>query len=133
MQNGYKDLIVWKKGIELAEAIYKHTEGFPKKELFGITSQLRRAAVSNPSNIAEGWSRDSPKYFIQFLNIAKGSLAEVETQLILAGRLQFMKNEALLIIFKSIEHLARMLNALINSIQKSLKTPNSKDTHLNEP
>ena len=99
MQNGYKDLIVWKKGIELAEAIYKHTEGFPKKELFGITSQLRRAAVSIPSNIAEGWSRDSPKYFIQFLNIAKGSLAEVETQLILAGRLQFMKNEALLIIF----------------------------------
>jgi four helix bundle protein len=128
MQKGYKDLIVWKNGVDLAELIYKLTEDFPKREMFGITSQLRRAAVSVPSNIAEGWSRDSPKYFIQFLNVAKGSLAEMETQLILARRMKLVPVNQEENIFGLIDREARMLNSLINTIKKSIKAPNSNNS-----
>ena len=84
----YKDLIVWQKAIELATWIYGLTGGFPKEEIYGITSQMRRAAVSVPSNIAEGQSRQHKNEFIQFLSIAKGSLSELETQLIISGKLK---------------------------------------------
>jgi four helix bundle protein len=79
----HKDLEVWKKGIDLVGSVYKITKDFPKGEMYGLTSQLRRAAVSFPSNIAGGAARRSKNEFIQFLHIALGSLAEIETQLII--------------------------------------------------
>lgn len=81
----YKDLIVWQKAIDFATWIYGMTSGFPKEEIYGIVSQMRRAAVSVPSNIAEGQARRHKAEFVQFLSIAKGSLAELETQLISQG------------------------------------------------
>lgn len=90
--NSYKDLIVWQKSMLLVEKIYKLTEDFPKKEIFGITSQIRRATVSIPSNIVEGSGRGSRKDYRQFLLIALGSSKELETQLEISSRLGFVKN-----------------------------------------
>lgn len=85
----YKDLIVWKKSIELVEEIYRLTKNFPKEELFQLTSQMRRASISIPSNIAEGYGRKSKKEYAQFYAIAYGSTLELETQLFIAKRLKF--------------------------------------------
>ena len=82
MGNHYRDLNVWKKAIKLVKAIYKLTQTFPKEEIYGLTSQMRRSAVSIPSNIAEGQARRGNKEFSQFLYVSKGSAAELETQLI---------------------------------------------------
>lgn len=89
----HKDLDVWNKGIELVENIYAISEGFPDSERFGLTSQIRRAAVSIPSNIAEGAARKSDKELLQFVSIATGSLAELETQYIVAVRLGYIKED----------------------------------------
>lgn len=83
----HKDLIVWQKGIKLCKSVYELTEKFPKDEIYGITSQMRRASVSIPSNIAEGRSRNTRKDFIQFLRIALGSVSELETQIEIAKQL----------------------------------------------
>lgn len=101
----HKDLDVWKRGISFVEQIYKTTKKFPREELYGLTSQLRRAAVSFPSNIAEGAARSSPKEFIQFLYIALGSLSEIETQVMIAERLGYVPAGALL---EEVEALRRM-------------------------
>jgi four helix bundle protein len=85
----HKDLEIWQKGIELVEKIYKLTSTFPKEEIYGIISQMRRAAISYPSNIAEGAARSSRKEFIQFMYIALGTLSELETQVIIALRLGY--------------------------------------------
>src|SRR3989304_1877241 len=87
MINSYKDLIVWQKAVKLALVVYELTSRFPKEESFGLTSQMRRSAVSIPSNIAEGRSRGTKKDFIQFLRIAFGSGAELETQIIIAKQI----------------------------------------------
>jgi len=89
----HKDLDVWNKAMELVESIYRLTTQYPKEETYGLTLQTRRSAISIPSNIAEGAARKSKKEFIQFLYIALGSLAELETQLILAARLKFIRNQ----------------------------------------
>ncbi len=86
----HKDLVVWQKAMDFVEEVYKLTEGMPSSELYGLTSQIRRAAVSVPSNIAEGAARNHDKEFLQFLYVALGSVAEVETQLLLAERLKFV-------------------------------------------
>ncbi len=112
--NTHKDLIVWKKGIELVKLIYKLTKTFPKEELYGITSQLRRASI--PTNIAEGAGRRSYKEFSQFLNIALGSCAEVETLLIISIELNLLSENKYLV---SVEEIRRMLIGLIKSIRKS--------------
>ena len=91
----YKELEVWKKSMDLVEICYKITNDFPKEELYGLTNQIRRAAVSIPSNIAEGQSRWSTKEFLRFLSIAKGSLSELETQLIVAQRLNYISEDIL--------------------------------------
>jgi len=91
--SSFKELIVWKKSMALVKQIYAITEKFPSKELYGLSSQLRRAAVSVPSNIAEGQSRFSKPEFKHFLLIARGSLAEIETQCILAHDLGFMSDK----------------------------------------
>ena len=88
--NSFQDLIVWQKAMALATDIYRVTHLLPKEELFGLTSQLRRAAVSIPSNIAEGQARNSPKKFLNFISIAKGSVAELITQLDLCTRLGYL-------------------------------------------
>ena len=91
--NGYKDLIVWQKSIELAQLIYNDCKFFPEDEKFGLIIQLKRAAVSIPSNIAEGYARNTPKDYLRFLIIALGSAYEVQTQLILSRTLGFEKTE----------------------------------------
>jgi len=101
----HKDLDIWKRGIGLAEQVYKDTNKFPKEELYGLTSQIGRSSVSYPSNIAEGAARASQKEFIHFMHISLGSLSEVETQLIIADKLKFLKAEKLL---EEVEALRRM-------------------------
>jgi len=92
----YKELEIWQRGIQFVGQVYKFTKSFPKEELYGLTSQIRRAAISYPSNIAEGASRSSRKEFIQFLYVALGSLSEVETQLIIAENLSYLNAKDLL-------------------------------------
>ena len=103
----HKEMDVWKKAMDLVESIYEISQSFPKEEVYGLTSQIRRAAVSVPSNIAEGAARKSDKEFLQFISIAMGSLSEVETQYQLAIRLGFSKD-------------LPKLNELIISVRKLL-------------
>ena len=110
MTNTHKDLDVWKLGIVLVEDIYKITKLFPNDELYGMVSQMRRASVSIPSNIAEGYARDSKKELIHYLYISLGSLSELETQLIISTNLGYIKDESKL---GDIEILRRMLLNLI--------------------
>ncbi len=120
--NSYKSLKVWQKGVSLAEFIYGITQGFPKEEIYGLTSQIRRAAISIPSNIAEGSSRRSTKEFVRFINIAYGSLSELETQFYLANRLNFIDNEALTLIENQTSELGMMLNGLRQSLNKRINS-----------
>ena len=108
----YKDLVVWQKGIGLAKIIYRITRGFPTEERFGLVAQMRRAAVSIPSNIGEGQARHTTGEFIQFISHAEGSLAELDTQLILAVELQFCRDSDAAPSFQLMEEQRRMLNAL---------------------
>lgn len=103
----HKDLEIWKLGIKLVENVYKASHQFPKEELYGLTSQIRRSAVSVPSNIAEGAARSGSAEFIRFLYISLGSLSELETQLIIAERLGYIHNDNK--IMKSIETLRKMM------------------------
>src|SRR2546421_8165383 len=108
----YKDLNVWQKGIELAKLIYTLTTRFPAEEKFGLISQMRRAAVSIPSNIAEGQARRTTGEFIQFISHAEGSLAELDTQLILSIELKFCSESAAESALTLLGEIRRMLNAL---------------------
>ena len=108
----YKDLLVWQKGMNLAILVYKLTMTFPAEERYGLTSQLRRAAVSVPSNIAEGQARRGTNEFLQFLSIAEGSLAELETQLLLSVELNFTQQAEVEPALKEIDELQKMLVAL---------------------
>jgi four helix bundle protein len=112
----YTDLIVWQKAMDLVEKVYHATESFPRRELFGLTNQLRRAVVSIPSNIAEGQGRATTKDFLQFLSIARGSLQEVETQLILACRLSYLTEPLKCTLLEATREIARILNGLVNSL-----------------
>lgn len=120
--NNHKDLKVWQRSMELVTEIYTATREFPKEELFGLTSQLRRAAVSIPSNIAEGYGRLFEKETIRFLSIALGSTAEVETQLYIAKDLGFISLEKAESIISSVREIARMLPALIKSIKQPVNS-----------
>lgn len=111
----FKELVVWQKSMDLCEEIYEIVSSFPTSEIYGLTAQLKRAAISVPSNIAEGASRNSTKEFIQFLYIANGSLSEVETQLELAVRLKFSEEEKIPI--EKIKHIRAMLLGLIKSLK----------------
>ena len=111
----HKNLDVWKMAIDFVAEIYKATDSFPKSELYGLTNQIRRAAVSIPSNIAEGAARNSDKEFIQFLHIALGSLSETETQIIIADKLAFLKEEGPLL--EQIQTLRKMLTGLIKYLK----------------
>jgi four helix bundle protein len=111
----YQDLIVWQKGVALVEQVYAASQAFPDEEKFGLTSQMRRCAVSVPSNIAEGWGRASKANYRNFLNIARGSLLELETQTIISERLGYLKSPKE--ILNLIEEESKMLNSLLNKLK----------------
>jgi four helix bundle protein len=112
----YRDLIVWQEGIDLAKAVYKLTQRLPRLEIHALSDQIRRAAVSVPSNIAEGQARKAPGDFSRFLHIALGSLAEVDTQLVLARELDYVTDRETIAIHEQILGLRKKLYALINSL-----------------
>jgi four helix bundle protein len=114
--SSYKDLIVWQKSVELVTEIYAATSKFPRDEVFSLTSQLRRCAVSVPSNIAEGQGRASKGEFIQFLSHAGGSLFELETQLLIAGKLGYLPSQREHALAARAEEVARILNGLLTSL-----------------
>jgi four helix bundle protein len=115
----YKDLKVWQKSMEIARACYEVTKAFPKEELFGMTSQIRRAAASVPANIAEGYGRDSRGEYVQFLRFAQGSLKELETHLILAEQVRITALDSTAAIQSLCDEVGRMLRSLIRSLQSS--------------
>ena len=121
----HKDLDVWKKSMGFVTRLYKVTATFPKEEIYGLTNQMRRAAISVPSNIAEGSARKSNKEFIQFLHIALGSCVEIETQLIISNNLEFMNDESFLELDKERDEIGRMLFGLIR-YRKSLEGTSGK-------
>ena len=113
----YRDLQVWQLGMDLAEACYLLTKRFPKDELFGMTSQIRRAASSVPANIAEGYGRDSRGEYIQFLRVSQGSLKELETHVALSSRVGLTAESETRNVLEECDHLGRMLHRLIRSLQ----------------
>lgn len=113
----FRDLIVWQKSFKLAVLIYRITESFPKSEIYGLTSQIRRAAVAIPSNIAEGQYRGHKPEYIQFLNIAKGSSAELETQLLLAKELKFINDKDFEEALSLLIEVEKMLSKLITRLK----------------
>jgi len=114
----YKDLRVWREAMTLAEMCYRHTQDFPRAEQFGLTSQIRRAAVSIPANIAEGYGRDQTGSYIQFLRVAQGSCKELETHLLLAERVLGEVAATSQQLNEQVEAVGKMLRGLIRSLQK---------------
>ena len=112
----FRDLLAWQEAMNLVEMIYIQTRNFPKEEMFGLTNQVRRAAVSIPANIAEGNGRISRKEYIHFLYIANGSMKELETHLLIAERLNFLTKEALEEIQVKLQAVGQLLTALRKSL-----------------
>ena len=114
----FKDLEIWQRGLDLATSVYSVTKAFPKEEVYGLTSQMRRAAVSVPSNIAEGFNRRSNRDYGRFLYIALGSLGELETQTRIARNLEFMASSAAEALIKEIDEIQRMTRNLIKRLEE---------------
>src|SRR6266700_2890713 len=112
----YRELEVWQKAMDLVVDCYKMTERFPKTEVYGLTSQLQRAAVSIPANIAEGQGRSHTKEFLNHLSISYGSLMEVETHLQIAARLHYLEDSQLQTVLNNTAQIGRMLNGLISAV-----------------
>lgn len=121
----YQDLDVWRVAMDLVEQCYKLTTTFPRDEAFGMTSQIRRASVSVPANIAEGFGRDQSGSYVQFLRIAQGSARELETHLLIAGRVGLASATELQLPKQSCERVSQMLRAYIRSIQASVSRETS--------
>jgi len=113
----YQDLLVWQKAIQLVRDVYVTTRSFPREEIYGLTSQLRRSAVSIPSNIAEGQGRRSRGDFLQFLRVARGSLMEAETQIIIASDLSYLAPERTRGLLSDTREIGKMLDGLMESIR----------------
>lgn len=118
--NSYKDLLVWQMGVKIVKEAYLITNSFPESEKFGLISQIRRSAVSIPSNIAEGYGREYTRNYSQFLKIARGSLAELETQFVLACELEMVKSSECENIFGMLVEESKMLNSLIKKMNQAL-------------
>jgi four helix bundle protein len=116
----YKDLIVWRKSIDLAKVVYGLTAKFPAEEKFGIIGQMRRASISIPSNAAEGQARHTTGEFVQFISHAEGSVAELDTQLILSIELKFCESAAAALAFQLADEVRRVLNSLRRQLIKRL-------------
>lgn len=118
----YKDLVAWQKSMDLVSAVYRASQGFPKEEIFGLVSQIRRSAVSVPSNIAEGHARTSRKEFQYFLSNARGSLAELETQLTIAHQLAYIDETGINQLLDRLGEVGRILNGLLTALKRSSKS-----------
>ena len=121
MSSEYKDLAVWQRAMDLVQDVYRCTRGFPREEVFGLISQMRRASVSVPSNIAEGKGRYSRKELIQFLYKARGSLMELETQIDIAHRLAYLDAASSEFLTLQTLQVAKLLNGLINRFQQEVQ------------
>ncbi|HQE34161.1 MAG TPA: four helix bundle protein [Flavobacterium alvei] len=116
----YKDLLIWQKGIDIVCLTYKLVASFPKDELYALSSQIKRSSVSIPSNIAEGYGRQSTQSYIQFIKIARGSLCELETQLLVANKLDFINDEILFLeLSNQIIEESKMINSFLNKLESS--------------
>ena len=118
MIKNYRDLRVWKAGIDLSVSVYKATEAFPKSEMFGLVSQMRRAACSVPANVAEGFSRQYKTEFVQFLHIAKGSASELDTFVCLSERLGYLQADGAASLAQQVDAIGKMLYGLISTLRK---------------
>jgi four helix bundle protein len=116
----YRDLETWQKAMDMDQEVYEATRDFPKEEIYGLRSQIRRAAVSIPSNIAEGQGRESVKDFLRHLSIAYGSLCEAETQIVIAGRLGYIKDDASEKLMVRAGEVGRLINGLTRSLSKQI-------------
>ena len=116
--NNYREMIVWQKSMDLVVEVYRLLKHLPREEQFALTSQIRRAVISIPSNIAEGQSRKSFKEFTNFLSIARGSLAELETQLFICERLKYLSSEQIALPLRLSDEIGRILTALISKLTK---------------
>ena len=125
---GFKDLIAWQKGMDLVEEVYRLSAGFPRHEQFGLTAQVRRAAVSIPSNIAEGYGRPGKADYVRFLDIARGSANEMETQLIVAERLRFVPATQTKHAIQLVNEVQRVLKGLVDSIERCRRVSFRTDT-----
>ena len=114
----YQELIAWQKAMDLVEEIYKDSKSFPREELYGLTSQIRRAGVSIASNIAEGQGRRTTPDFLRHLSIAYGSLREVETQILIAGRLGYVAATTVERVMRGTGEVGRLLNGLMSSLTR---------------
>ena len=123
MLRNYKELKVWQKSYQLCLNVYKMTQKYPKSEVYGFTSQMRRAALSIPCNIAEGYGRKSTADYLRFLYMSYGSACELETQILLSGDLAYLEAESLSDIQQDFEEVERMLKALIKSLVKKSLNP----------
>lgn len=117
----YKELNIWEKGVEIVDHVYEITEKFPKKELYTLTSQMQRSAIGIPSNIAEGFARGHTAEYGQFLRMALGSCAELETQLVIAHRRNYTTQREILSLQEDLDHESRMIMNLIKSLSKNVK------------
>jgi four helix bundle protein len=115
----YRDLVAWQKAMTLVRDVYRCTGSFPQSEVYGLTAQLRRAAISVPSNIAEGQGRASTGEFKQFLGHARGSLLEVETQLLIARELNYLHSEGCAVLLEECSEVGKILNGLIASLPRN--------------
>lgn len=116
----YRELVVWQKGMDLVQEIYLVTREFPREEMYGLTSQIRRAAVSIPSNIAEGQGRKTTKEFLNHLSIAYGSLLEVETQAMIAERLQYLQPPRIQELLKLTSEVGKLINGLAAALRNKI-------------
>ena len=116
----YRELIVWQKAMDLVETIYQTTRTFPKEEIYGLTSQIRRAAISIPSNIAEGNGRNTTRDYVHFLGMAYGSVKEVETQVLIAERLRYINSGRSVELVTMTGETARLISGLMNSLNRKI-------------
>jgi four helix bundle protein len=114
--NSYRDLLVWQQAMELAATVYRTTRVWPREELYGLTSQARRAATSVPANIAEGYGRENPRSYVQFLKIAQGSLKELETHLLIAQRIEIAQTASVEPLLAQCESVGKLLRLLMRKI-----------------
>ena len=117
----YRDLEIWQVGIDLAVAIHKISKNFPKDEVYGMTSQIRRAAYSIPSNIAEGFGREHTHEYLHFLSVAKGSLNETETQIVIATKVEYIRREDAKILWEMTQRIGMMLTKLQQSLRTKIR------------
>src|SRR5213592_82048 len=122
MAGSYRDLIAWQRAMELVTDVYRVTDSFPRREMYGLTRQVREAAVSVPSNIAEGKGRQTKRDYVQFLFRARGSLHETETQLEVSRNLGFFEERTFDKTFKKTNEVGRVLNGLITSVLRQIET-----------